>query len=74
MTARADLVLTGGAVLTVDEPGSVVPDGAADVRHTLVDGRMLLRNGVPRTIDEAGVLDRMTELRRTRSADPKERL
>jgi 5-methylthioadenosine/S-adenosylhomocysteine deaminase len=46
----------------------------ADVRHTIVDGRVLLRDRVLRTIDEASVLDRMTELRRTRSLDRKERL
>ncbi|TFV79184.1 amidohydrolase [Blastococcus sp. CT_GayMR19] len=46
----------------------------ADVRHTIVDGRVLLRDRVLRTIDEASVLDRMTDLRRTRSLDLKERL
>jgi 5-methylthioadenosine/S-adenosylhomocysteine deaminase len=42
---------------------------AADVRHTVVDGRVLLRDRVLQTIDELAVLHRMTELRRGRTAD-----
>ena len=45
---------------------------ASDVRHTLVDGRVLLRDRVLQTLDEASVLDRMTELRRIRSIDLEE--
>jgi 5-methylthioadenosine/S-adenosylhomocysteine deaminase len=41
---------------------------AADVRHTVVDGRVLLRDRVLTTIDERTVLDRITGLRRARRA------
>jgi 5-methylthioadenosine/S-adenosylhomocysteine deaminase len=115
----ADLLVTGGTVLTVDDAGTVVPDGAvavrdgeivavgaaaeltarfaaagtpdaagclvlpglvdthaqlamnltaADVRHTVVDGRVLMRDRVLTTIDEKTVLDRMKQLRRERAA------
>jgi hypothetical protein len=36
------------------------------VRHTVVDGRVLLRDRVLTTIDERAVLDEMAELRRRR--------
>ena len=38
--------------------------GAADVRHTVVEGRVLMRDRVLTTIDETAVLARMARLRR----------
>jgi 5-methylthioadenosine/S-adenosylhomocysteine deaminase len=70
---RADLI-----VVDLDRP-HVVPNTdvwsavaydltAADVRHTLVEGRVLMRDRVLTTIDERRVLDRMKQLRRERRA------
>ena len=41
---------------------------AADVRHTVVDGRVLLRDRELTTIDERAVLDAVDRLRRRRTA------
>ena len=51
-------------------PWSTVAYGltAADVRHTVVDGRVLLRDRELTTIDERAVLDEITALRRRRTA------
>jgi 5-methylthioadenosine/S-adenosylhomocysteine deaminase len=70
---RADLIvcdLDRPHVAPNDDPWSVVAYGltAADVRHTVVDGRVLLRDRVLTTIDERTVLDRITGLRRARRA------
>jgi 5-methylthioadenosine/S-adenosylhomocysteine deaminase len=70
---RADLI-----VVDVDRP-HVVPNtdvwsavaydlNAADVRHTVVEGRVLMRDRVLTTIDEKTVLDRLKQLRRERRA------
>jgi 5-methylthioadenosine/S-adenosylhomocysteine deaminase len=70
---RADLI-----VVDVDRP-HVVPNTdvwsavaydltAADVRHTVVEGRVLMRDRVLTTIDERTVLDRLKQLRRERRA------
>lgn len=40
---------------------------AADVRHTVIEGRVLMRDRVLATIDERPVLDRMKQLRRERT-------
>lgn len=70
---RADIVVAelGGAhVVPNTDVWSAVAYGlsAADVRHTVVDGRVLLRERVLTTIDEPAVLDRVMQLRRTRTA------
>lgn len=73
---RADLI-----VVDVDRP-HVVPNidvwsavaydlTAADVRHTVVEGRVLMRDRTLTTIDERAVLDRMKQLRRARRAAEK---
>lgn len=69
---RADLI-----VLDLDRP-HVVPNTdvwstvaygltAADVRHTVVEGRVVMRDRVLTTIDEPAVLHRMKQLRRERT-------
>ena len=69
---RADLI-----VVDLDRP-HVVPNTdvwsavaydltAADVRHTVIEGRVLMRDRVLATIDERPVLDRMKQLRRERT-------
>jgi 5-methylthioadenosine/S-adenosylhomocysteine deaminase len=68
---RADLIVCDidrPHVAPNTDPWSVVAYGltAADVRHTVVDGRVLLRDRVLTTIDERAVLDEMAELRRRR--------
>jgi 5-methylthioadenosine/S-adenosylhomocysteine deaminase len=70
---RADLIvcdLDRPHVAPNPDPWSAVAYGltAGDVRHTVVDGRVLLRNRVLATIDERAALDRITELRRRRTA------
>jgi 5-methylthioadenosine/S-adenosylhomocysteine deaminase len=69
---RADLVvcdLDRPHVAQNTDPWSAVAYGltAGDVRHTVVDGRVLLRDRVLTTIDERAVLHRITELRRMRT-------
>jgi 5-methylthioadenosine/S-adenosylhomocysteine deaminase len=70
---RADLI-----VVDVDRP-HVVPNtdvwsavaydlSSADVRHTVAEGRVLMRDRVLTTIDERTVLDRLKQLRRERRA------
>lgn len=71
---RADLIvcdLEGLHVAPRSDPWSAVAYGltAADVRHTVVDGRVLLRDGVLTALDERTVLSRLTDLRRGASAD-----
>ena len=71
---RADIVavdLAGAHVVPNPDVWSAAAYGltSADVRHTVVDGRVLLRDRVLQTIDEPAVLDRMTRLRRSRTAD-----
>lgn len=70
---RADLIvcdLETPHVAPNDDPWSAVAYGltAADVRHTVVDGRVLLRDRTLTTIDERAVVERITELRRRRRA------
>lgn len=70
---RADLIvcdLERPHVAPNPDPWSAVAYGltAADVRHTVVDGRVLLRDRSLVTIDERTALDRLTELRRRRTA------
>jgi 5-methylthioadenosine/S-adenosylhomocysteine deaminase len=70
---RADLIVCDADRLHVapnTDPWSTVAYGltAADVRHTVVDGRVLLRDGTLTTIDERAVLDAVTGLRRGRTA------
>ena len=70
---RADLVVCDTDrphVAPNTDPWSTVAYGltAADVRHTVVDGRVLLRDRVLTTIDERAVLDEITALRRRRTA------
>lgn len=65
---RADVIvcdLGGPHVAPNEDPWSAVAYGltAADVRHTVVDGRVLMRDRVLTTIDERSVLDRMRGLR-----------
>jgi 5-methylthioadenosine/S-adenosylhomocysteine deaminase len=69
---RADLIvcdLDRPHVVPNADPWSAVAYGltAADVRHTVVDGRVLMRDRVLATIDERAALDRITELRRQRT-------
>jgi 5-methylthioadenosine/S-adenosylhomocysteine deaminase len=71
---RADLIvcdLAGLHVAPNADPWSAVAYGvtAADVRHTVVDGRVLLRDRVLTTMDEGDVLARINDLRRARRAD-----
>jgi 5-methylthioadenosine/S-adenosylhomocysteine deaminase len=70
---RADLIVCDPDRLHVapnNNPWSAVAYGltAADVRHSVIDGRVLMRDRVLTTIDERAVLDRITEVRRTRTA------
>jgi 5-methylthioadenosine/S-adenosylhomocysteine deaminase len=70
---RGDLIvcdLDRPHVAPNDDPWSAVAYGltAADVRHTVIDGRVLLRDRALTTIDERSVLDRISELRRSRRA------
>jgi 5-methylthioadenosine/S-adenosylhomocysteine deaminase len=70
---RADLIvcdLDRPHVAPNTDPWSAVAYGltAADVRHTVVDGRVLLRDRVLTTIDERAALDRIIDLRRRRPA------
>ena len=70
---RADLIvcdLQRPHLAPDPDPWSAVAYGltAADVRHTVVDGRVLLRDRSLVTIDERAVLDRLTRLRRGRTA------
>ena len=70
---RADLVVCDTDrphVAPNTDPWSTVAYGltAADVRHTVVDGRVLLRDRALTTIDERAVLDEITALRRRRTA------
>jgi 5-methylthioadenosine/S-adenosylhomocysteine deaminase len=70
---RADLVVCDidrPHVAPNTDPWSAVAYGltAADVRHTVVDGRVLLRDRVLTTIDERSVLDEIAALRRRRTA------
>lgn len=71
---RADLIvcdLEGLHVAPNSDPWSAVAYGltAADVRHTVVDGRILLRHRVLTTMDERDVLSRITDLRRGHRID-----
>jgi 5-methylthioadenosine/S-adenosylhomocysteine deaminase len=68
---RADVIVVESAASHVVpnlDPWSAVAYslGSADVRHTVVDGRVLMRDRVLTTIDERAVLDRMARLRRAR--------
>ena len=68
---RADLIAvdaTGPHVVPNLDPWSAVAYAlrSADVRHTVVDGRVLLRDHELTTIDERAVLDRLARLRRAR--------
>jgi 5-methylthioadenosine/S-adenosylhomocysteine deaminase len=68
---RADLIVCDidrPHVAPNTDPWSTVAYGltAADVRHTVVEGRVLLRDRVLTTIDERTVLDEISELRRRR--------
>jgi 5-methylthioadenosine/S-adenosylhomocysteine deaminase len=70
---RADLIVVDmhrpHVVPNTDVWSAVAYDlAAADVRHTVVDGRVLMRDRLLTTIDEAAVLDRMLQLRRERTA------
>jgi 5-methylthioadenosine/S-adenosylhomocysteine deaminase len=69
---RADVIAVESArphVAPNLDPWSAVAYGlaSADVRHTVVEGRVLMRDRVLTTIDEPAVLDRMARLRRARS-------
>jgi 5-methylthioadenosine/S-adenosylhomocysteine deaminase len=69
---RADVIVVETArahVVPNLDPWSAVAyaSSAADVRHTVVDGRVLMRDRVLTTIDEPAVLERMSRLRRARS-------
>jgi 5-methylthioadenosine/S-adenosylhomocysteine deaminase len=70
---RADLIvcdLDRPHVAPNADPWSAVAYGltAADVLHTVVEGRVLMRDRALTTIDERSVLDRITGLRRARAA------
>jgi 5-methylthioadenosine/S-adenosylhomocysteine deaminase len=69
---RADVIVVGSSgphVAPNLDPWSAVAYalGSADVRHTVVEGQVLMRDRVLTTIDEAAVLERLAELRRARS-------
>jgi 5-methylthioadenosine/S-adenosylhomocysteine deaminase len=70
---RADVIvcnLDGLHVAPNEDPWSAIAYGltAADVRHTVVDGRVLMRDRMLTTIDEGSVLDRLRGLRRAQTA------
>jgi uncharacterized membrane protein len=67
LTGAAVAVRAGGTVV-VGPVTEVVGSEADDVRHSAVEGRVLMRSRVLTTVDESAVPARTTELSRVRDA------